>query len=153
MKTHLKCPNCGADREIFRNPVPTVDIIIECKAGSDRNGIVLIKRKNPPPGWALPGGFVDYGETLEEAAVREAKEETGLEVELIGQIHSYSKPDRDPRQHTISTIFAATATGYPQGADDALEASIFTPETFPQEIAFDHRQILEDYLRHRYWAG
>src|SRR5712692_4564121 len=94
-----------------KNPLPTVDIIIEI-AG---RGIVLIERKNPPHGWALPGGFVDYGESLEHAAVREAKEETSLEVKLIEQFHGYLDPKRDPRHHTISTVFIATAEGNPRG--------------------------------------
>ncbi len=93
-----------------RNPVPTVDIIIELP-----DGIVLIQRKNPPEGWALPGGFVDYGESLEQAAVREAKEETSLDVELVRQLHTYSDPSRDTRFHTITTVFIATATGHPKG--------------------------------------
>lgn len=128
-----------------RNPVPTVDIII-----SYRNGIVLIKRKNPPEGWALPGGFVDYGETLEQAASREAQEETGLNVQLIRQFHSYSAPHRDPRQHTISTVFLAHASGRAEAGDDAAELSVFHEDTLPKDIAFDHRNILSDYFKGRY---
>lgn len=126
-------------------PVITVDAIIEIQ-----NGIILIKRKNPPPGWAIPGGFVDYGETLEDAVCREAREETGLEIELVRQFHTYSAPDRDPRHHTVSTIFIARATGTPAAADDAMELGIFTKETLPEEIAFDHRDILEDYFSGKY---
>ena len=129
-----------------RNPVPTVDIIIEFK---DR-GIVLIKRKNPPPGWALPGGFVDYNESLEEAAVREAREETSLKVRLKKQLHTYSRPGRDPRCHTISTVFVAEGRGMPRAGDDAKEVKIFARKDFPQQLAFDHRQILEDYFNERY---
>lgn len=129
-----------------RNPIPTVDIIIETEQG----GIVLIKRKNPPFGWALPGGFVEYGETLEEAAMREAKEETGLDVELIRQFHSYSSPDRDPRFHTITTVFIAKGRGTPRAADDAKEVAIFTKDSLPEDIAFDHRQILMDYFEGKY---
>lgn len=128
--------------ESHKNPIPTVDIIIEL-AG---RGIVLIKRKNPPYGWAIPGGFVDAGETLEEAAVREAAEETSLKVRLRGQIHAYSDPKRDPRFHTISIVFAAEADGEPRASDDAKEVGIFTEETLPQVIAFDHAQILGDYF-------
>jgi 8-oxo-dGTP diphosphatase len=128
-----------------RNPVPTVDIIIELP---DR-GIVLIKRKNPPPGWALPGGFVDYGESVEAAAVREAHEETGLNVELIEQFHVYSDPQRDPRQHTLSVVFIARAAGEPRGADDAAEARIFDSSELPEQMAFDHRQIVSDYLKYK----
>src|SRR5687768_8665746 len=106
--------------EIRRNPLPTVDIIIELGEGE----IVLIERKNPPHGWALPGGFVDYGESLEAAAVREAKEETSLQVQLVEQFYTYSDPDRDPRYHTISTVYIATAQGLPRGADDAKTAKV-----------------------------
>ena len=127
------------------NPYPTVDIIIETDVG-----IVLIKRKNPPYGWALPGGFVDYGESLEEAAIREAKEETGLDIELIRQFHTYSEPDRDPRFHTITTVYIAKAKGRPQAGDDAKEVGVFTRDNLPDEIAFDHRRILDDYFNNRY---
>ena len=128
-----------------RNPLPTVDIIIEF-----HGGIVLIKRKNPPFGWALPGGFVDYGESLEEAAIREAREETSLEVTLTRQFHSYSDPSRDERFHTISTVFIAQGEGTLAAHDDALEAGIFTKDTLPEVIAFDHRSILLDYLTRKY---
>ncbi len=113
------------------------------------DGIVLIKRKNPPHGWALPGGFVDYGETLEDAAIREAKEETGLDVRLIRQFHSYSDPRRDPRQHTISTVFVAEASGKAEAGDDAAELSVFGKDDLPG-MAFDHRDILDDYFSGRY---
>ena len=139
------CPACGITIPP-KNPFPTVDIIIEL----ENRGIVLIKRKNPPHGWAIPGGFVDYGESIENAAVREALEETSLRVELLRQFHVYSSPDRDPRFHTISTVFTARATGSPIAADDAKEAGIFTKETLPGDIAFDHREILDDYFCSRY---
>ena len=142
---HATCPKCGASIEP-RNPFPTVDIIIEL----EDKGIVLIKRRNPPFGWAIPGGFVDYGETLEDAAVREAFEETSLRVELVRQFHIYSAPDRDPRFHTIATVFIGRANGTPIAADDAKEAGIFTKDTLPDEMAFDHRKILEDYFSKRY---
>ncbi len=128
--------------ENHRNPLPTVDIIIELTGG----GVVLIERKNIPHGWALPGGFVDYGESLEAAAVREAKEETYLEVQLIEQFYTYSDPSRDPRKHTISTVYIATARGIPQGADDAKRAKIFTKGQLPSPIVFDHSRILSDYF-------
>ena len=128
-----------------RNPVVTVDAIIEMNVG-----VILIKRKNPPPGWAIPGGFVDYGETLEEAVVREMKEETCLDINLVRQFHTYSDPGRDPRHHTVSTIFIATASGSPQAADDAKDIGIFTKDSLPEDIAFDHRQILEDYFEGKY---
>lgn len=130
----------------YRNPVPTVDIIIEIQREDGKKGIVLIKRKNPPHGWALPGGFVDYGETLEEAAVREAKEETSLDIQLQRQFHTYSDPDRDPRQHTISTVFVASAQGRPKAEDDAQEIGIFTREEIGFSLAFDHGRILRDYF-------
>jgi 8-oxo-dGTP diphosphatase len=128
-----------------RNPAPTVDLIIEMEDSEGRTGIVLIERKNPPFGWALPGGFVEYGETLEEAAVREAKEETSLDVRLVRQFHSYSAPDRDPRGHTITTVFIARATGRPRARDDARAVGIFDRETIPHPLAFDHGKILADY--------
>ncbi len=128
-----------------RNPILTVDAIIEINGG-----ILLIKRKNPPPGWAIPGGFVDYGETLEDAATREAKEETGLDIQLVRQFHTYSAPGRDPRHHTVSTIFIAKADGMPKAGDDAKEVGIFTRDTLPENLAFDHRQILEDYFTGKY---
>ncbi len=129
-----------------RNPVPTVDIIIEVQREDGKEGIVLIQRKNPPHGWALPGGFVDYGESLEEAAVREAKEETSLDVQLKKQLHTYSDPDRDPRQHTISTVFVASARGRPKAEDDAQDIGIFTREEIDFSLAFDHGKILTDYF-------
>lgn len=128
-----------------RNPIPTVDIIIELESG----GIVLIRRKNPPPGWALPGGFVDYGESVEAAAIREALEETTLHVQLVELFHVYSDPQRDPRQHTMSTVFIATASGTPQGEDDAAQAGVFSEQDLPPQLAFDHGQILEDYFRYK----
>jgi ADP-ribose pyrophosphatase YjhB (NUDIX family) len=130
-----------------RNPLPTVDIIIEIPRRDGRTGIVLIKRKNPPAGWALPGGFVDCGESLEEAAVREAKEETSLDIKLLSQFHTYSAPGRDPRFHTISTVYIARAEGRPRAQDDAQEIGVFVPEDRPHPLAFDHDQILADYFQ------
>jgi ADP-ribose pyrophosphatase YjhB (NUDIX family) len=123
-----------------------VDIIIELAGG----GIVLIRRKNQPLGWALPGGFVDYGESLEEAARREAREETSLEVDLVRQFHTYSRPDRDPRRHIISTVFIARAGGRPRAADDAAALGVFTRESLPALLAFDHADILDDYFNQRF---
>jgi ADP-ribose pyrophosphatase YjhB (NUDIX family) len=111
-----------------------------------KGGIVLIKRKNPPYGWAIPGGFVDYGESLESAAVREAKEETMLDVELLCQLGAYSAPDRDPRLHTISVVFRAKANGKPKAADDAAEIGVFNKNNLPENLAFDHEKILQDYF-------
>jgi len=122
-----------------------VDIIIEV----EYRGIVLIERKNPPHGWALPGGFVDYGESLERAACREALEETSLEVELIEQFYTYSDPRRDPRHHTIAAVFIARASGDPRGADDAERARLFTKENLPSPLVFDHARILRDYFRYK----
>lgn len=127
-----------------RNPLLTVDIIIECAGG-----IVLIERRNLPHGWAIPGGFVDYGESLESAATREAMEETGLSVTLIEQMHSYSDPSRDPRHHTVSIVFIATAQGEPVAHDDARRAGIFSADNLPDPIVFDHKTILRDYFAYR----
>jgi purine-nucleoside phosphorylase len=127
----------------YKNPVPTVDIIIEMADGK----IILIRRKNPPLGWALPGGFVEYGESLEEAAVREAEEETSLKVKLVRQLHTYSDPARDPRGHTITTVFQAKAEGIPRAADDASGIGIFGPEDLPWPLAFDHGAIIRDYFK------
>ena len=140
------CPKCGAEVIRYISPVPTVDIIIEVEPETGGKGVVLIYRRNEPRAWALPGGFVDYGETLEEAAVREAMEETGLEVETIAQLHTYSDPKRDPRRHTISTVFVAKAKGRPRPGDDAERAGVFTEENLPPALAFDHEKILRDYL-------
>ena len=130
----------------YKNPSPTVDIIIEINNKEGRQGIVLIKRKNPPYGWALPGGFVDYGESLEQAAVREAKEETSLDIQLQCQMHTYSDPKRDPRKHTISTVFIAQAKGNPVAQDDAREIKIFCKDELDFPLAFDHEKILSDYF-------
>jgi ADP-ribose pyrophosphatase YjhB (NUDIX family) len=130
-------------------PIPTVDIIIEITRKNGQEGIILIKRKNPPHGWALPGGFVDYGESLEEAAVREAKEETSLYIKLKSQFHTYSDPKRDPRKHTISTVYVATAQGRPRAQDDAQDIRIFTEEEINFPLAFDHKKILADYFKQK----
>ncbi len=133
----------------YRNPIPTVDLIIEMQGEEGPQGIVLIKRKYPPYGWALPGGFVEYGETLEQAAIREAKEETSLEVQLECQMHTYSDPKRDPRKHTITTVFIARANGTPIAKDDAEEIGIFKREQMNFPLAFDHQKILEDYFKRK----
>jgi len=130
--------------KVYRNPLVTVDIIIEISGG-----IVLIQRANPPLGWALPGGFVDYGESLEAAAVREAREETSLNVALKEQFYTYSSPDRDPRHHTVTTVFIATGQGILAAQDDAGHAAIFSEDRLPSPIVFDHSRILADYFQYR----
>jgi 8-oxo-dGTP diphosphatase len=140
------CPKCGHLSRRYKNPVPTVDIIIEYQD----QGLVLIERAHPPLGWALPGGFVEYGETLEDAARREAREETGLEVVLLGQFQAYSDPRRDPRQHTITMVFVARGYGHPQAADDARGLAVFSPASLPEDLAFDHARILADYFQVRW---
>lgn len=125
-----------------QGPRLAVDLIIEV----ERDRIVLIRRRNPPYGWALPGGFVEYGESLEAAAVREAKEETGLDIELLRQLHTYSDPARDPRGHTVSTVFIARAQGSPQAGDDAGDVRTVKVTEPPSPLAFDHEKILADYL-------
>jgi ADP-ribose pyrophosphatase YjhB (NUDIX family) len=177
MKKTLSCPHCNKPVASYRNPVPTVDIIIEMGQGikftdhgirtksafstgytggftdsADDPGtgtsvsrIVLIRRKNYPFGWAIPGGFVDYGESLEKAALREAEEETSLKVELLFQLGAYSDPSRDPRQHTISVVFVARGEGTPVAADDAEDVGVFDCTSIPKDLAFDHRKIIRDY--------
>jgi ADP-ribose pyrophosphatase YjhB (NUDIX family) len=153
MRRFVQCPRCGAKIKEYKNPLPTVDIIIEMGSGDAVGEIILIRRKNEPHGWAIPGGFVDYGESLEDAAVREAREETGLDVRLMRQFHTYSDPKRDPRFHAISTVYIAKAQGIPQAKDDAQEVGIFRRDTLPENIVFDHRRILEDYFRERRGRG
>jgi len=132
-----------------KTPLATVDVIIEIDGG-----IVLIRRRNPPPGWALPGGFVDPGETVAQAARREAKEETGLDVELSELLGVYSDPKRDPRGlFTIGTVFVGRASGTPVGGDDAADARVFPLDALPPDIAFDHPTIIDDYRRLRAGGG
>ncbi|QCS49232.1 NUDIX hydrolase [Picosynechococcus sp. PCC 11901] len=133
----------------YRNPAPTVDIIVEL-CDRPHRPIILIERKREPFGWAIPGGFVDYGETVETAAKREALEEISIEVQLVEQLGVYSDPARDPRQHTISVVFIATATGDPKAADDAKTVGIFQPWEVPQNLCFDHGRILQDYWSYRH---
>jgi len=131
-----------------QTPAIAVDIIIEMV---DHLGtpILLIERKYPPLGWALPGGFVDVGETLEQAAVREAMEEVSLKVTLHTLLGCYSDPRRDPRGHTVSPVYIAHAQGTPQAADDAGKVKIFSLDGIPAKLAFDHAQILADYRHYR----
>ncbi|MEM9136949.1 MAG: NUDIX hydrolase [Cyanobacteria bacterium P01_F01_bin.42] len=132
----------------YRNPAPTVDIIIELRDRPHRP-IVLIERKFEPLGWAIPGGFVEYGESVESAACREAQEETGLAVELVQLLQVYSDPERDRRKHTLSIVYIASASGHPEAADDAKSLQICNLWEIPQNLCFDHDQILQDYRRLR----
>ena len=124
-------------------PSPTADVVILIPG--DR--LVLVERRYPPPGWALPGGFVEVGETMEAAAVREAKEETGLDVELLDLVGLYSDPRRDPRSHTVTAVWLGRADGEPVGGDDAAQARAFTWDALPSPLAFDHAGILADARR------
>ena len=147
------CPHCGHDIEGGPHPAEgsgpppgprlTVDIVIEAEPES----VVLVRRRFPPLGWALPGGFVDLGETVEAAARREAREETSLDVTDLEPFRVYSEPSRDPRGHTVSVVFMARANGRPTGGDDAAEARVFGRGSLPQDIVFDHRAILDDVFK------
>jgi ADP-ribose pyrophosphatase YjhB (NUDIX family) len=136
------CPNCGTLVETFRNPLPTVDVVV-VRAGR----VLLIERMNPPAGWALPGGFIDYGEAAETAAVRELAEETGLRADKIDLLGVYSDPERDPRHHTLSVVYMGTATGEPVAGDDAGAVKWFALDDLPQQVAFDHRRVIADARR------
>lgn len=141
MKEKVVCPKCGNVTERYKNPLPTADVIVDIDGR-----VVLVKRKNPPEGWAIPGGFIDYGESAEDTAIREIREETGLEITDLKQFHCYSKPDRDPRFHTLTVVFTAKSTGIPSAGDDAAEAKLFDKNNLPSPLAFDHEQILTDYF-------
>ncbi|HJV64165.1 MAG TPA: NUDIX hydrolase [Geomonas sp.] len=141
---YIACPKCGEKVKQYRNPFPTVDVIIELP-----EGIVLIERKNEPYGWAIPGGFVDYGESVEAAALRESLEETALEVSDLRLLGVYSDPSRDKRSHNISTVFVGKATGAPKAGDDAAGLAVFAVDALPEPLCFDHGQILADYLKRK----
>ena len=143
MQRQVRCPHCSKAYAAYRNPTPTTDVIIY----TPERGVVVIRRANPPLGYALPGGFIEEGESAEAAALREAQEETGLVVELTGLLGVYSRPDRDPRQHTLSVVF----TGRPlhpealRAGDDAAQAAFYPLEALPTPLAFDHADILTDF--------
>jgi 8-oxo-dGTP diphosphatase len=129
-------------------PLLAADIIIELTDFPDRP-IVLIERANPPYGWAIPGGFVDLGEIVEQAAIREAKEEVSLDVRLLALLGIYSDPSRDTRGHTVTAVYVAEAAGTPIAADDAKNCRLFNLNELPEPLAFDHAQVLADYKRFR----
>ncbi len=143
MKQTIKCPRCGEKIKVYKNPIPTVDVILY----NEKKEVLLIKRKNPPYGWAIPGGFVDIGESLEKAAQREIQEEVGLRISVKMVFGVYSSPNRDPRQHTITTVFACKlpVDQTPVAGDDAKEFRLFPLNNLPK-MAFDHREILTDFL-------
>lgn len=148
MGERLLCPHCQTPLDAWKQPHLAADVVIEDAAGS----VLLIRRRNPPHGWAIPGGFVDYGETLEEAARREMQEETGLDVVLIGQFHTYSDPARDPRHHTVTIVFHGRRRDEgqePCAGDDALEARFFRLDALPELLVFDHPRVLDDFRRWR----
>jgi len=145
MMVKIVCPECGHTVERYKNPLPTADVIVGI------NGrVVLVKRKNPPYGWALPGGFVNYGESAEDTAIREIREETGLEITGLKQFHCYSDPARDPRFHTLTVVFTARSTGIPVAGDDAAGVGLFDRDNLPLPLAFDHESILNDYFKSAY---
>lgn len=143
MKKAMACPHCGKSFEVWANPTPTADVVIY----EPERGLVLIRRKNPPYGYALPGGFMDDGEQAEACAVREMREETGLDVELLGLLGVYSRPGRDPRQHTITTVFVGRPKNPEalRAGDDAASAAWRQLDNLPGPLAFDHALILQDF--------
>lgn len=143
MKKTVICPHCGKPYSAWRNPTPTADVVIY----DPERGVVIIRRKNIPHGYALPGGFIDEGEMAETAAKREMLEETGLDVELTGLLGVYSRPDRDPRQHTITTAFTGRAKNPEalKAGDDASAAAWYKLDNLPEPLVFDHKKILADF--------
>ena len=145
MEHSLNCPRCGTTVVAYRNPAPTTDVIIHDPA----RGIVLVERANEPRGFALPGGFVDEGEAVEDAAVREMREETSLDVRLTGLLGVYSRPDRDPRRHTLSVVYVGEARDAEAlcAGDDARAAAFYALDALPSPIVFDHAEIIEDFRK------
>ena len=133
--------------EDYKNPTPTVDMLIELDGRPGE--LVFIERTNEPKGFALPGGFVDEGEWVADAAVREAKEETSLDVTVVELFHVYSDPARDPRKHTVSTVFIGRTSGTPVGGDDANRAIVCRPNALPGPLVFDHATIVADYVAYK----
>lgn len=131
----------------YKNPTPTVDCLIEIEGRPGE--LVFIERAHEPEGFALPGGFVDEGEWMADAAVREVKEETGLDVEIVELFHVYSDPARDRRKHTVSTVFIGRARGVPVGGDDAARAVVCKPDAVPGALVFDHATIVADYVAYK----
>lgn len=142
----VRCPNCDSPLTSLPYPPSTVDAIVESTLGH----LILVRRRFEPLGWALPGGFVDTGESLEEACRREIDEETGLVAERLRQLHTYSDPARDPRHHTITTVFVCLGIGTPQAGDDAAEVKSFSYNDLPDPLCFDHAEIIQDYLSGRW---
>lgn len=142
MREKRACPICGHETEEYRNPKVAVDVIVNIGGK-----ILLVRRRNPPYGWALPGGYIEYGESAEDTAVREIREETGIGLVHLAQFHTYSDPERDPRSHGITVVFTASSADTPVAGDDAAEIGLFDERTLPSPLAFDHGRILADYLR------
>ena len=143
MKKNLLCPHCGKPFSAYRNPTPTTDVVVYVPG----RGVAIISRANEPRGYALPGGFIDEGERAETAAVREMREELGLDVELIGLLGVYSRPDRDPRMHTLSVVFVGHPRDFDtlRAGDDAAEAAFYPLNALPTPLVFDHARILADF--------
>lgn len=145
MKKTVACPHCGKPYSCYRNPSPTTDVVIYDPA----RGVVIIERRNEPYGFALPGGFINEGEQAERAAIREMKEETNLDIELEGLLGVYSTPHRDPREHTLSVVFAGKAKNPDalKAGDDAGKAAFYSLDALPHPLAFDHARILDDFKK------